>query len=97
MKILPGTAGEYQRRHNEIWPELSALLKQTGISAYSIFLDEVTNELFAVFTSSDQKMLDELPNNPLMKKWWDYMSNISIVNADNSPVVTSLKEVFYLA
>ena len=38
---------EYQKRHNEIWPELKALLKAAGISEYSIFLDEETNSLFA--------------------------------------------------
>jgi L-rhamnose mutarotase len=31
-----------------------------------------------------------------MKKWWSYMKDIMEINEDNSPVVISLKEVFYL-
>jgi L-rhamnose mutarotase len=45
MKLFPGFEQEYKKRHDAIWPELSALLKETGISEYSIFLDEETNSL----------------------------------------------------
>jgi len=51
MKLLPGNAEEYERRHREIWPELVALLKEAGISNYSIFLNKNTNELFACLES----------------------------------------------
>ena len=33
MKLNPGMEAEYKRRHDEIWPELSALLKEAGVSA----------------------------------------------------------------
>ena len=39
MRLKPGHIAEYKKRHDEIWPELVALLKDTGISEYSIFLD----------------------------------------------------------
>jgi L-rhamnose mutarotase len=42
MKLFPGRADEYKKRHDDIWAELKDLLKQTGISGYSIFLDEAT-------------------------------------------------------
>lgn len=61
MKLLKGYEAEYQRRHNEIWNELTDLLKQTGISAYSIFLDESTNYLFAYFVVDDEIQLEHLP------------------------------------
>jgi len=48
MQLKPGQAAEYERRHDAIWPELVELLKQAGISDYSIFLDETTGTLFAV-------------------------------------------------
>ena len=31
MKLLPGFEAEYKQRHDEIWPELAALLKEAGI------------------------------------------------------------------
>jgi L-rhamnose mutarotase len=96
MKLLKGYEAEYKKRHDEIWGELKDLLKQTGISDYSIFLDEETNDLFAYFTIEDDKKLNELPAKEIMKKWWAYMKDIMETNEDNSPVSTPLKEVFYL-
>jgi L-rhamnose mutarotase len=96
MKLFKGCEAEYKRRHDELWPELKELLKKTGIRRYSIFLDEETNILFGYLTIDDAKKLDELPNEPVMKKWWHYMKDIMETNKDNSPVTISLKEVFYL-
>jgi len=96
MVLNPGQSAEYQRRHDEIWPELAQALKQTGISNYSIFLDEETNSLFGVMEVAGQQVLDKLPENPVMQKWWAYMKDIMESNADNSPVSTPLKEVFYM-
>ena len=96
MKLHPGQEAEYLKRHDELWPDLEKLLKDTGISDYSIFLDETTNSLFGVLKISDDKMLDTLPAHPVMQKWWAYMKDIMESNADNSPVSIPLKEVFHL-
>jgi L-rhamnose mutarotase len=96
MKLFPGFELEYKKRHDEIWPELSALLKETGISDYAIFLDEETNSLIGVLKVADKALLDTLPANAVMQKWWAYMGDIMESNPDNSPVSTPLKEVFYL-
>ena len=36
-RILPGKKGEYVKRHDEIWPEMTGLLKSAGICNYTIF------------------------------------------------------------
>ena len=96
MQLYKGFEAEYDKRHKEIWPELQALLKSSGISEYSIFLEETTNALFGVLLIDDKTKLDELPSNPVMQKWWAYMKDIMESNLDNSPVSIPLKEVFYL-
>lgn len=96
MKLFPGKEAEYKKRHDEIWPELSVLLKEQGISDYSIFLDEETNALFGVLNVPDAKNLDSLPGQEVMQRWWKYMADIMESNEDNSPVSIPLKEVFYL-
>ena len=96
MKMFPGKKEEYKKRHDEIWPELQLLLKETGISEYSIFLDEETNSLFGVLKVTDKMNLDELPKHDVMQRWWKYMADIMESNADNSPVSIALNEVFYL-
>ena len=96
MKLHQGQEQEYKKRHDALWPELNQLLKSTGISNYSIFLDEATHDLFGVMEIEDQKALNELPHHPVMKKWWAYMNDIMDTNEDHSPVSIPLKEVFYL-
>ena len=96
MQLFKGFEEEYKKRHDEIWPELQSLLKEAGISEYSIFLDEETNSLFGVLNISDPKNLDTLPGQEVMQRWWSYMADIMEANDDNSPVSISLKEVFYL-
>lgn len=96
MKLLKGQEAEYKKRHDKIWPELQLLLKASGISDYSIFLDEETSTLFAVQKLTENHTTTALPEHSIMKKWWSYMEDIMETNPDHSPVVKPLIEVFYL-
>jgi L-rhamnose mutarotase len=96
MKLKKGFETEYKKRHDQIWPELSMLLKDAGISDYSIFLDEDTSTLFAVQKLSGDHNTAELPKHPVMQKWWVYMGDIMETNPDHSPVVVPLQEVFHM-
>lgn len=96
MKLKPGYEMEYQKRHDEIWPELEQLLTDSGIRNYSIFLDRETLTLFGVQELEDGANDEGLSTNPLMRKWWDYMADIMETNPDNSPVAIPLREVFHM-
>ena len=96
MQLFKGFEEEYKKRHDEIWPELQDLLKESGISDYSIFLDETTNSLFGVMKVENKETVDKLPEQPVMQRWWKYMGDIMESNPDNSPVSIPLKEVFHL-
>jgi L-rhamnose mutarotase len=96
MKLKPGVVAEYKKRHDDIWPGLSRLLKEAGISDYSIFLDEQTLTLFAVQKLAPGHTSASLPSQPIMRRWWDHMANLMETNPDQSPVVTELVEVFHL-
>lgn len=96
MKLKPGFEAEYKKRHDEIWPELSEILSNAGISDYSIFLDEETLTLFAVQKLAEGNTADDLPDNTLVHKWWDHMADIMETHPDNAPVCHSLTEVFHM-
>jgi len=96
MKLNPGCEAEYKKRHDEIWPELKEELAKAGISDYTILLDEATGTLFAIQKLTDDNTADDLPQTPIVKKWWAYMADIMETNPDNSPVCTPLKEVFHM-
>jgi len=96
MLLHPGMEAEYKKRHDEIWPELVALLKDAGISDYSIHLDPETNILFGVLWRQDGHKMEDLPNHPVMKKWWEHMADIMAAEPDNKPVATDLITVFHM-
>lgn len=94
MYLKPGYEIEYERRHNEIWPELQKELKESGISDYSIYWDKESNYLFA-FQKVDELVSSHDPA-AIIWKWWAYMSDIMETNPDTSPLSVSLKEVFHM-
>ncbi|MEY9631154.1 L-rhamnose mutarotase [Sinorhizobium fredii] len=97
MRLNPGMAEEYRARHDAIWPELVTLLKDAGISDYSIHLDEETNLLFGVLWRTENHTMADLPSHPVMQKWWAYMADIMETRVDNEPVAVPLKTVFHLS
>jgi L-rhamnose mutarotase len=96
MKLKPGNIVEYRRRHNAIWPELAQLLREAGIYDYSIFLDEETLHLFAVLKLREPNTRDQLPQHPVMRRWWDYMRELMETQADGKPVEWPLVPMFHL-
>jgi len=96
MQLNPGQADEYRRRHNEIWPELIDLLKDAGISDYSIFFHEPSHSLFAVLRRTPEHTMNSLPLEPVMQRWWEYMADIMASGDNNEPVVEPLERVFHL-
>nr|WP_282599805.1 L-rhamnose mutarotase [Novosphingobium sp. SG707] len=97
MQLKPGMVDEYRRRHDEIWPELVDLLRQAGISDYSIFLDEDTLALFAVLRLAEENRRESLPNEPVMKLWWAAMAPLMEVEPDNRPREWPLVPMFHMA
>ncbi len=96
MQLDPGRADEYRRRHDALWPELAALLKEAGISDYSIFLDPDSHTLFAVLRRSADHRMDDLPSQAIMRRWWAMMGDIMATNPDGSPVTRPLLPMFHL-
>lgn len=96
MRLNPGMAAEYRARHDAIWPELSALLREAGVSGYSIHLDEETNLLFGVLRRREDHTMADLPNHPVMQRWWAHMADIMETKPDNEPVAVPLLTVFHM-
>lgn len=96
MFLKPGFEAEYEKRHNEIWPELKKLLKDAGVYDYSIFWDKETNILFAVQKNNGEGGSQDLGSTEIVQRWWAYMADIMETNPDNSPVSVALPELFYM-
>lgn len=96
MRLHPGMAEEYRRRHEALWPDLAALLREAGIRDYSIHLDPETHLLFGVLKRPADHGMDALPAHPVMKRWWAHMADLMETHADDSPVAVPLVPMFHL-
>ena len=96
MNLNPGEAAEYEKRHDEIFPELATALKDAGVSDYSIWLDPESHHLFGILTRTDDHTMDALPDTEIMKRWWAHMADIMQTHPDNVPVQVPLRRVFHL-
>src|SRR5258705_13738095 len=84
------------RRHNPIWPELQAVLKDHGVSNYSIFLDRENDRLFAYAEIESEELWQGIAGTDACRRWWTHMKDLMLTNADDSPASTGLVEVFHL-
>ncbi len=96
MYLYPGNQEEYQKRHNDLWPEMKKELKAHGAMNYSIFLDKGNDQLFAYLEVNNKSQYDEISQTAVCKKWWKSMALLMKSNPDCSPVWTDLAEVFHL-
>ncbi len=93
-RVKEGYIDEYKKRHDNIWPEMKAVLKEAGICNYSIYL--CGNDLFGYYECKNgiKYAQDYQNNSEIVKKWNVYMSDILIW--DDNKVQGSLDEVFRL-
>jgi L-rhamnose mutarotase len=96
MRLKPGCEAEYKARHDAIWPELAAVIRESGTRNYSIFRSEL--DLFAYLEmepGSPVRAANE-PVHPVLQRWWETMEPLMECNEDHSPVVWPMEEVFHL-
>lgn len=96
MKLYPGMEKEYERRHNQLWPEMIDMIHSHGGKNYSIFLDRETNILFGYIEIEDPVKWGKGADTEINRKWWDFMADIMETNPDNSPVAVDLETLFHL-
>ncbi len=96
MKLFEGQAEEYEKRHNELWPEMIEMIHEHGGKNYTIFWDKETDTLFGYLEIEDEEKWGKSADTAINRKWWDFMAPVMETNPDNSPVCIDLKNVFHL-
>ena len=92
MKLKPGNEALYKRRHDDIWPEMLALMKTGGTHNFSIYRYGLV--LFA-YQELDRARAPGAPIDPIVWRWWEMMAPLMETNPDFSPVTEPLEEMFH--
>jgi L-rhamnose mutarotase len=81
LGVRPGYEDEYKKRHDDIWPEMEAALKEAGITSYSIFRHGLT--LFGYFETADlEATIAALGTSEVNRRWATYMAPIMDIQID---------------
>lgn len=98
LRLKPGTGVAYDKDHAEVWPEMLALLKRSGISDYSIFRRD---ELLFLYMRLDQDfdtVWDRIEADPVNTRWQQAMSAyfLPVQETRSGERFPFLQEVFYM-
>ena len=97
MKLRPGCADEYRKRHAAIWPELLRNLREAGISDYTIWLEPESGMLFAQRRMESPDRVCALREDPVFRRWQEFMEDLLEQNPGGSgPLWSTLQEVFHM-
>ena len=97
LKLRPGCAEEYRRRHAAIWPDMLRALRNAGVANYTIWLDSRSGTLFAQRIVAAPERLDALRRDPVFQRWQESMAELLDPDPDGcGPVTVPLEELFHL-
>lgn len=96
MSVNAGAEEEYIKRHNPIWPDMEQVLRDHGVSNYSIFFEAETLQLFAYVEIESEDQWAAIASSEVCQKWWRHMREVMPSHPDCSPVSTPLREIFHL-
>lgn len=90
MQLKPGCAQAYKAAHDGIWPEMLALMQQSGVLRFDIYCQGLT--LFAVQDRTAPP--GDGPPDPVIRRWWAHMAPLMETHPDNRPIQTELDQMF---
>ena len=95
LGLKPGDEDEYRVRHDQIWPEMTALLAEAGMRNYTIF--RLGTQLFAYCEVDDwQETVRRLDASDVNRRWQEYMKDILATPIDPSTgTFYMLEEMFH--
>jgi L-rhamnose mutarotase len=102
--VRDSMVARYRELHEAVWPEVLALIKQTHIANYSIYLRKLADGRHYLFSYLEYNGTDfaqdmaRMIDDPVMKRWWAECVPCLELLPDRTPgeVWSPMAEVFHL-
>lgn len=94
--IYEGKEAEYKKRHDEIWPELVAAIKEAGFRNYSLFRRGTQIVGYCEFEVNMEKSFAKLGEHEANARWAKWFEDIIVNLTDNSGNLMVMQEVWHL-
>jgi L-rhamnose mutarotase len=97
LRVRADRIADYEEAHRKVWPELLQLLKDVGISQYSIFRSG-TDLFFYMRVDDFDRAWSQIDASPVNRRWQAQMAPLFEPMADPAPGerFPMMREVFYL-
>lgn len=95
LRLRAGCEAEYQRRHDDLWPDMRQALLDAGMLHYEIHLEPQSLLLFAFMVRRKAHTMDSLPQHPAWKRWQSHMADI-LIQDDGLPLRVPLQRMFWM-
>ena len=97
FEIYEGKVAEYEKRHDEIWPELVEAINTSGFKNYSIFRRGLTAIGYMECVPDKKTAFAKLSSYDVNAKWGKWFEDIIVNLTDSQGNLIELKEIWHLA
>ncbi|UWZ84582.1 L-rhamnose mutarotase [Occallatibacter riparius] len=98
LRLKPGTGPDYDKAHTAVWPELLTVLKDAGISDYSIFRRDELLVLTMRIEGDFEAAWKRISEAEVNARWQNAMAEYFAPQQETRPDerFPMMQEVFYL-
>lgn len=96
LELKPGMELEYDRRHQEVWPELINILKEAGIRNYTLFRRGGQVIGYAECESDVGKAFSKVKETEIDAQWSEWFKDVIGRQFDEEGEPLSVPEVWHL-
>lgn len=96
MHLVPGMEAEYEKRHDEIWPDMQAAVYDAGFRNYSLFRRGTQVIGYAECVPDIATVLTKMGAAEVNTRWGESFSNIIASMTDETGDLIRYTEVWHL-
>jgi L-rhamnose mutarotase len=96
MEILPGREVEYERRHEQVWPELVAELRSAGVRNYTLFRRGTQVFAYAECEPDAETAFGKVGETEVNRRWAQWFTDVLAVHTEADGSLVEAKEVWHL-
>lgn len=96
MELVPGQESEYQRRHDDIWPELVLELQKAGVQNYTLFRRGTSVIAYAECHPDAATAFGRVGQTEVNARWGQSFSGILALHVGADGELIEAQEVWHL-
>jgi L-rhamnose mutarotase len=96
FRLRPGMEAEYQRRHDEIWPELVEAIRDAGVRNYTLFRRERDVIAYCECHPDAATAFGKVGETEVNRRWSEWFEDTIEALTDERGELFTAREVWHL-